>query len=124
MSHRDIGKEKKMELCYDGALVMPKNFVAVNDNEMEYVTGGWSWNTLGKSLKNLYNRWSFASAALRGSGLTLGTIAKVMAGTATYLYAKIATTLGAIAAANWVVGIVIGITASVAMFTMGTWVCF
>ena len=28
-----------MEMCYNGALVMPSNYAIVNDNEMEYVEG-------------------------------------------------------------------------------------
>jgi hypothetical protein len=35
-----IGREKDMELCYEGTLVMPKNFVSVSSDEMEYVDGG------------------------------------------------------------------------------------
>lgn len=31
-----------MEMCYDGALVMPKNYAVVNNEKMEYVDGGWS----------------------------------------------------------------------------------
>lgn len=29
-----------MEICYDGALVTPKNYAVVNKEEMEYVDGG------------------------------------------------------------------------------------
>ena len=29
-----------MEMCYDGALVMPSNFVAVSEEEMTYIDGG------------------------------------------------------------------------------------
>lgn len=29
-----------MEMCYDGALVMPKNYAVVNEEEMTYVEGG------------------------------------------------------------------------------------
>lgn len=29
-----------MEMCYDGTLVMPSNFVVVSDEEMTYVEGG------------------------------------------------------------------------------------
>ena len=32
----------KMEMCYDGALVMPKNYAVVNEEEMTYVDGGIS----------------------------------------------------------------------------------
>lgn len=37
-----------MEMCYNGALVMPSNYAIVNDNEMEYVDGGFyiSYNTI------------------------------------------------------------------------------
>ena len=31
-----------MEICYDGALVMPKNYAVVNEEEMTYVEGGIS----------------------------------------------------------------------------------
>ena len=30
-----------MEICYDGALVMPKNYAVVDEEEMEYVDGGY-----------------------------------------------------------------------------------
>ena len=30
-----------MEMCYDGALVMPKTYAAVSEDEMTYVEGGW-----------------------------------------------------------------------------------
>lgn len=113
-----------MEMCYNGNLVMPSNYVVVNADEMEYVEGGFSWSTLGKSLKNLINKYSFAKCALMGSGITMVTIAKIAAGSATYLYATIATTLGSIACANWVVGLVIGVSAVTAIYVMGTWECF
>lgn len=29
-----------MEMCYDGALVMPQNFALVTDDENEYIDGG------------------------------------------------------------------------------------
>lgn len=40
-----------MEMCYDGALVMPKNYAVVNEEEMTYVDGGWrfkrGWAAVG-----------------------------------------------------------------------------
>ena len=32
-----------MEMCYDGALVMPKNYAIMSEGEMEYIEGGLSW---------------------------------------------------------------------------------
>ena len=40
-----------MEMTYDGALVMPKNFAAVAEDEMTYVEGG-GWGTI-LALKDL-----------------------------------------------------------------------
>ena len=34
-----------MEMCYDGALVMPKNYAFVSDEEMTYVDGGMHGRT-------------------------------------------------------------------------------
>ncbi|MBO5089771.1 MAG: hypothetical protein J6C27_02520 [Clostridia bacterium] len=35
-----------MEMCYNGTLVMPSNYAVVNDNEMEYVEGGYKkWSS-------------------------------------------------------------------------------
>lgn len=39
-----------MEMCYNGALVMPSNYAVVNDNEMEYVEAGWSGKTFARNL--------------------------------------------------------------------------
>ena len=30
-----------MEMCYDGALVMPSNYVVMDEEEMTYTQGGW-----------------------------------------------------------------------------------
>ena len=37
---QSIGKECNMEMCYDGALVMPNNYVAISEEEMTYIDGG------------------------------------------------------------------------------------
>lgn len=35
-----------MEMCYDGALVMPSNYAVMNEDEMMYVEGGFSAKSL------------------------------------------------------------------------------
>lgn len=40
MDFQSTGKDFKMEMCYDGALVMPNNYAVVNEEEMTYVDGG------------------------------------------------------------------------------------
>ena len=38
-----------MEMCYDGALVMPSSYAVMNEEEMTYVEGGGTTFTLNKS---------------------------------------------------------------------------
>lgn len=33
-----------MEMCYEGALVMPSSYAVMNEEEMTYVEGGLSWS--------------------------------------------------------------------------------
>ncbi len=40
-----IRKEITMEICYDGALVMPKNYAVVDEEEMTYVDGGATFSS-------------------------------------------------------------------------------
>ena len=35
-----------MELCYDGALVMPSSYAVMNEEEMSYVEGGEKYGYL------------------------------------------------------------------------------
>ena len=37
-----------MDVCYDGALVLPRNYVPVSEEEMDYIDGGASfWQKAG-----------------------------------------------------------------------------
>jgi len=62
-----------MEMCYDGALVMPKNYVAVTEEEMTYVDGGTLTN-LKKNIVGLWQRSAGARATLKSNGITLGSL--------------------------------------------------
>ena len=57
-----------MEMTYDGALVMPKNFVAVDEDEMTYVDGG------GLYQKGVYYAVEFAANVAFNAALGGGTI--------------------------------------------------
>ena len=50
-----------MEMCYDGALVMPSSYAVMNEDEMTYVDGGINKTYTGSQ------GWAVA-AALTGSG--------------------------------------------------------
>ena len=67
-----IRKEIIMEIYYDGALVMPKNYAVVDEEEMTYVEGGWS-NTIYGSLKSLRTRLDIMIAdCLVGDAAAIG----------------------------------------------------
>ena len=67
-------------MCYNGALVMPRNYVVVNNNEMQYIDGGISstWNTTAGTAGSYYNGmyWAFAALACVyvGSCAALGAV--------------------------------------------------
>lgn len=54
-----------MEMCYDGALVMPSNYVEMNEDEMTYTEGG-AWYISNRGIKNV-----LAACALNPIGTTL-----------------------------------------------------
>ena len=64
-----------MEMCYDGALVMPSNYAVMNEEEMMYVEGGGFWE------KAIYHGVAFATNcafnAILGGG-TIGLVWKVI----------------------------------------------
>ncbi len=113
-----------MEMCYEGALVMPSSYAVMSEEEMTYVEGGWSWKILGQSLQNLWNKFKFAKEALTLGGISLGVIGKMIQGTATIAYTKIAAVLGSIAAANAVVAAIVTVAGGTAITIMGNKVCF
>lgn len=56
-----------MDMCYDGALVMPSNYVVMNEEEMTYVEGG---GTVKLKIKN--NSFIIGALAAIGGSLTTG----------------------------------------------------
>ena len=62
-----------MEMCYDGALVMPSNFVVVDEEEMTYVDGGARYYNL-KGLFSLVIGTSAGALAVYSSVKALATI--------------------------------------------------
>ncbi|PEJ57973.1 hypothetical protein CN692_10800 [Bacillus sp. AFS002410] len=87
--------------------------------------GMFSFKILGKSLKNLYYRYSIASKAMIGSGITLGVITKMIAGSSMYyIFTPLAIAMGEITAAVWYAGFILGTSAVAGIIFMGTWVCF
>lgn len=84
-----------MEMCYDGALAMPKNYAVINEEEMTYVDGGLyksvnhyfssgysarDWcNSCGAKAWVLYGCGIIGSAAI---GALVGSIANPGVGTA------------------------------------------
>ncbi len=102
-----------MEMCYDGALVMPKSYALMNEDEMTYVEGGWDGEVFVNNLKGAYNGFREAKLALLAGGLTLGAIAKTAASSAEAIYLAYGTTISATATA--IGGIVVGVIVTVGL---------
>lgn len=55
-----------MDMCYDGALVMPSNYAVMNEDEMTYVDGGaWSVKRLWNNLVGLAGHYSLAKSIMQ-----------------------------------------------------------
>lgn len=86
-----------MEMCYEGALVMPSSYAVMSEEEMTYVEGG-DLNTLKHNLRGLYSfivdrmskHFSGATvgAVLQRCGLSWATIG-AMAGTYSQIAARV-----------------------------------
>ncbi len=116
-----------MEMCYDGALVMPKNYAVVNEEEMTYIDGGWSGKKFMNNIKGL--------AALCASVITICKAFNcwdaIMACAATCytkalaLYSGLCLKLSAVVGSvNLAGGIIVGVSTAAAIFTLGTWSIF
>ena len=102
-----------MELCYGGTtvLAMPRSFVIIEREEMEYLDGGaWSATMFMNNIKGISSRSSRAFSML---GITTSQIAAV----ATYTYAIAVTKfgIGIVNACAIIGGIVAGLIAAIAV---------
>ena len=64
-----------MEMCYDGALVMPSSYAVMDNDEMTYVEGGATYR--GKAA---LNELTNMAAVVLGYAGTSATLAKVLTG--------------------------------------------
>ena len=60
-----------MEMCYDGALVMPRNYAVVSEEEMTYVEGG---ATASVTIKGGFSSNLIKAVANAGVGVATGLI--------------------------------------------------
>lgn len=64
-----------MEMCYDGALVMPSSYAVMNEDEMTYVEGGATYR--GKAA---LNQLTNMAAVVLGYAGTVASLARVLTG--------------------------------------------
>lgn len=110
-----------MEMCYDGTLVMPSNYVVMDEGEMTYVDGGWSGTVLKNNLIGLYNSSKNARVALLAGGLSLGAIGKLAYSTAKGVYLCYGATIStaALAVGGVIVGLIVAAGLLVAINYLG-----
>lgn len=78
-----------MEMCYDGTLIMPSNYVVMDAEEMTYVDGGTA-TTFKDNMVGLWNNSADIRYALKASGLTYAMITAA----ASYSYTMAVATFG------------------------------
>ena len=91
-----------MEMCYDGALVMPSSYAVMNEEEMTYVEGG-GWSTY-KGLEALATITAICGAGYVARGIG--------AAAAAALVASASTGVGLIVALGLACGVSLALTAS------------
>jgi hypothetical protein len=64
-----------MEMCYNEAIVMPSNYVVMNNEEMEYIDGGGNL-----SLQIRSNSFIIHALSAIGGALTVAKVGAVLAG--------------------------------------------
>lgn len=115
-----------MEMCYDGALVMPSNYAVMDEDEMMYVEGG-SLATLKKNLRGIstlvkgyLGKWMSGATVgqvMKSCGLTWSQIA-TMAGSYSPLCAKVVAAISAVTRWLGAHAFIIGCAVGVAGFAL------
>lgn len=117
-----------MEMCYDGALVMPSSYAVMSEDEMTYVDGGaWSVKRLWYNIVGLAGQYELAkkiTKAVKINGKTVWSYATA-AVSWTKSYAKTAlaafcTKIGVeMATVSRLLGIIVGVSAATAVVYLG-----
>lgn len=72
-------EDLEMDMCYDGTLVMPKNYVLMNEEEMTYLEGGEYLGTMSSANCNIIAALcSIGAAALTVGGAVVTLIATLV----------------------------------------------
>jgi hypothetical protein len=79
---------------------------------------------VGSNLKGLWNRSAGFRSALRAVGLGWAQISSIARGIYVYSYSVIGAKIATVAAWNWAIGIVIGVSAAAAIWAMGNYRLF
>lgn len=119
-----------MEMCYDGALVMPSSYAVMSEDEMTYVQGG-SINTLKNNLYGLYGiienyvcKWASGATVgriLAKAGMSWAQIG-AMAGSYWKLAGKVVAIISSVTkwlgAHAFIVGVVGGVAAAALLWNV------
>lgn len=104
-----------MEMCYDGALVMPSKFVVIDQEEMSYIDGGDA-KMLSKNLLGIWDKSTPVRFALKQIGYTRTILASAASYALTAAVAKfglgvlkVGAVVGGAVGAALVVGAAVGV---------------
>lgn len=79
-----------MEMCYDGVLVMPSKFIAIGEEEMTYVEGGYTINISTSTAATIIDVGMIVATAGLAATNNLGKIAAKIGWTKLKKYARTA----------------------------------
>ena len=110
-----------MDMCYDGALVLPSRYAVMDEEEMCYTEGGWSGRQVLKNVCGILAVFSlgYAGAAFRhfvekNKGLSYGRMLSKAGGTL----------LRFIKAVPWQVKVAIGVCTAATLYALGSYDLF
>lgn len=119
-----------MEMTYDGKLVIPTNFVRMDEEEMTYVEGGWSSSIAKSNLRGM-NSWlrKHAPSRVLASTGVLKSINNILKYYANATYARVAGLIAGVlskvstvinAVGSWVWYVAIGAATLAGAYAIGT----
>lgn len=105
-----------MEMCYDGALVMPSNYAVMNEEEMTYVEGGWSGQQVLRNVCGLIAAFSLGYA---GSAFRSFVVANKGLSYSKMLLKAGAALVNFIRFTPWQVKLIVGTCAAATLYALG-----
>lgn len=105
-----------MDMCYDGALVMPSSYAMMDEEEMSYVEGGWSMDQM---LQNLFGLTACFSLGYVGNALINFTKANMGMGLGQFIVEMGSTAWHFVKCLPWQLQVLTGFSIAAVVYSLG-----